>query len=46
MRAAVRASHLWLGVWQHSPRAIRFYEKNGFVDRQIDPVMIVPVTIR
>ena len=22
---------LWLGVWEHNPRAIRFYEKNGFV---------------
>ena len=22
---------VWLGVWEHNPRAIRFYEKNGFV---------------
>lgn len=22
---------IWLGVWEHNPRAIRFYEKNGFV---------------
>jgi ribosomal protein S18 acetylase RimI-like enzyme len=22
---------LWLGVWEENPRAIRFYEKNGFV---------------
>ncbi|WP_462250665.1 GNAT family N-acetyltransferase [Ekhidna sp.] len=22
---------LWLGVWEKNPRAIRFYEKNGFV---------------
>ena len=21
---------LWLGVWEHNPKAIRFYEKNGF----------------
>lgn len=21
----------WLGVWEQNPRAIRFYEKNGFV---------------
>ena len=21
---------IWLGVWEHNPRAIRFYEKNGF----------------
>lgn len=24
-------SYLWLGVWEGNPRAIRFYEKNGFV---------------
>ena len=23
--------HIWLGVWEQNPRAIRFYEKNGFV---------------
>ena len=22
--------YLWLGVWEHNPNAIRFYEKNGF----------------
>lgn len=22
--------YLWLGVWEHNPRAIRFYERNGF----------------
>ena len=22
--------HIWLGVWEHNPRAIRFYERNGF----------------
>jgi ribosomal protein S18 acetylase RimI-like enzyme len=22
---------IWLGVWERNPRAIRFYEKNGFV---------------
>lgn len=22
--------YVWLGVWEHNPRAIRFYEKNGF----------------
>lgn len=21
---------VWLGVWEHNPRAIRFYQKNGF----------------
>lgn len=21
---------MWLGVWEHNPRAQRFYEKNGF----------------
>lgn len=27
---AGRHPYLWLGVWEHNPRAIRFYEKNGF----------------
>lgn len=26
-----KAEYLWLGVWEQNPRAIRFYEKNGFV---------------
>lgn len=25
------AEYVWLGVWEKNPRAIRFYEKNGFV---------------
>lgn len=25
------ADYVWLGVWEQNPRAIRFYEKNGFV---------------
>ncbi|MBL7712345.1 MAG: GNAT family N-acetyltransferase [Chitinophagaceae bacterium] len=25
------ADYIWLGVWEENPRAIRFYEKNGFV---------------
>jgi ribosomal protein S18 acetylase RimI-like enzyme len=24
-------NYVWLGVWEENPRAIRFYEKNGFV---------------
>ncbi|UYQ95698.1 GNAT family N-acetyltransferase [Chitinophaga horti] len=28
---ARRSSYLWLGVWEENARAIRFYEKNGFV---------------
>jgi hypothetical protein len=28
---AKKAAYLWLGVWEKNPRAIRFYEKNGFV---------------
>ncbi|QJD79608.1 GNAT family N-acetyltransferase [Spirosoma rhododendri] len=23
--------YVWLGVWEHNPRAIAFYKKNGFV---------------
>jgi len=26
-----KSKYLWLGVWEHNPKAIRFYEKNGFV---------------
>lgn len=29
--AAVGADVVWLGVWEHNPRAIRFYEKHGFI---------------
>lgn len=25
------SEYIWLGVWEKNPRAIRFYEKNGFV---------------
>lgn len=28
--AAHGAAYIWLGVWELNPRAIRFYEKNGF----------------
>lgn len=27
---AAGADHLWLGVWEHNPRAIAFYRKYGF----------------
>lgn len=26
------ADYVWLGVWEENPRAIRFYEKNGFAE--------------
>jgi diamine N-acetyltransferase len=26
------AAALWLGVWEHNPRAIRFYQRSGFVE--------------
>jgi ribosomal protein S18 acetylase RimI-like enzyme len=26
------ADFVWLGVWEENPRAIRFYEKNGFIE--------------
>lgn len=26
-----KSEYIWLGVWEKNPRAIRFYEKNGFV---------------
>ena len=27
-----KVNYIWLGVWEENPRAIRFYEKNGFVE--------------
>jgi len=30
---AFEGRNLWLGVWEHNPRAIAFYTKAGFVDR-------------
>jgi ribosomal protein S18 acetylase RimI-like enzyme len=36
---------LWLSVWEHNPRAIRFYEKCGFVDEGMQP-FTVGVTYR
>lgn len=26
-----KSKYLWLGVWEHNPKAIGFYEKNGFI---------------
>lgn len=26
----IKVDYVWLGVWEENPRAIRFYEKNGF----------------
>ena len=45
------AAAVWLGVWEQNPRAIRFYQRSGFVevgdhvfvvgtDRQRDVVMV------
>lgn len=28
--ALAGADHIWLGVWEHNPRAIAFYRKHGF----------------
>lgn len=52
--AAMGANVVWLGVWEHNPRAIRFYEKHGFTtvgeqpfvlgkDPQRDLVMVRPI---
>ncbi len=27
-----KAPYIWLGVWEENPRAIRFYQKNGFLE--------------
>jgi ribosomal protein S18 acetylase RimI-like enzyme len=48
---ALGGRHLWLGVWEHNPRAVAFYTKSGFVrvgshdfivgsDRQTDWVFV------
>lgn len=31
---------VWLGVWERNPRAIRFYEKHGFVDVGSQPFLL------
>jgi len=31
MAQILRKSNIWLGVWEHNEKAMRFYEKNGFV---------------
>lgn len=28
----MNAASAWLGVWEKNPRAIRFYQKNGFIE--------------
>lgn len=33
-------SVIWLGVWEHNPRAIAFYEKNGFEKFATHPFML------
>ena len=27
-----KKKYVWLGVWENNQRAIRFYQKNGFVE--------------
>jgi ribosomal protein S18 acetylase RimI-like enzyme len=27
-----KADYIWLGVWEENPRAIKFYQKNGFTE--------------
>lgn len=50
----MHADYVWLGVWEENPRAIRFYQKNGFVafdkhifklgdDEQTDIMMKLPL---
>lgn len=54
LAAQQRVEYVWLGVWEKNPRAIRFYEKNGFTafdthvfvlgdDAQTDILMKRPV---
>ncbi|MDX1429366.1 MAG: GNAT family N-acetyltransferase [Rhodothermales bacterium] len=34
------ARAVWLGVWEHNPRAIRFYEKFGFTELGDHPFIV------
>jgi diamine N-acetyltransferase len=36
----MNARKLWLSVWEHNPRAIRFYEKYGFLDEGTQPFLV------
>lgn len=36
----LRGATLWLGVWEHNPRAIHFYEKCGFRDVGSQPFLL------
>ncbi|HYH08428.1 MAG TPA: GNAT family N-acetyltransferase [Thermoanaerobaculia bacterium] len=36
----VKGRKLWLGVWEHNPRAIRFYEKCGFTKAGTHPFLV------
>lgn len=45
MDAAIAAARnlgrkIWLSVWERNPRAIRFYEKCGFVDEGTQPFIV------
>lgn len=35
-----RKAYLWLGVWEHNPKAIRFYEQNGYTKFGTHPYYI------
>ncbi|MFP5245454.1 MAG: GNAT family N-acetyltransferase, partial [Thermoanaerobaculia bacterium] len=37
---ALGGSVLWLGVWEHNPRAIAFYAKCGFTDAGSQPFLV------
>ena len=50
-----KLKYVWLGVWEENPRAIKFYEKNGFIpfdkhifklgtDEQTDIMMKLEIT--
>lgn len=32
LAAEKEVAYIWLGVWEENPRAIRFYQKNGFIE--------------
>jgi ribosomal protein S18 acetylase RimI-like enzyme len=38
--AAREADVVWLGVWEHNPRAIRFYARHGFREAGEQPFVL------
>ncbi|TAI47481.1 GNAT family N-acetyltransferase [Flagellimonas allohymeniacidonis] len=40
MARDAQKQYLWLGVWEHNPKAIRFYQRNGFTKFGTHPYFV------